>query len=232
MLELERGQSAERRALLPDRARLGRRGGAARKTSIDQPAEMVLDQDLEIARRLEGMEGGDQGSFGLVVKPLVDELVELLLLPQPLHQVLFVVQPDGRRRSLAVDEQVRLAVPAEALDRFLELVLGAGVVARTVRALELLGQLRAETRPENRDDDVRFRRLDDLRLEGRRGDERLVLPEHGFEHDAPDVLALQPLDDAAGDGALLEHVAGRGNEEFQGLQRPFPSRSGPQPCAR
>ena len=133
------------------------------RLSIDQPAEMVLEQNLEVARRLEGMEGGDQGSFGLVVKPLVDELVELLLLPKPLHQVLLVVEPDGRRRGLAVDEQVRLAVPAKSLDRFLELVLGAGFVARSVRALELLGQLRPETRPENRDDDVGVGRLDDLR---------------------------------------------------------------------
>ena len=137
---------------------------------------MVLQQDLEVARRLEGMESGGQGAFGLVVEPLVDEYIELLLLREPLHQVLLVVQPDRRRCGLAVDEQVRLAVPAKALHRLLELVLGTRFVARSVLALELLGQLGAESRPENRDDDVGVRRLYDLVLEGRGGNERLVLP--------------------------------------------------------
>ena len=113
--------------------------------SIDQPAEVVLEQNLEVTRRLEGMEGRDNRSFGLVVKPLVDEGVELLLLPKPLHQVLLVVEPDGGRSGLAVDEQVRLSVLAKALHRFLELVLGARFVPRSVRTLELLGQLGAET---------------------------------------------------------------------------------------
>ena len=204
---------------MSETARLGCAGGTARQLSFDQPAQVIFQQDLEVARRLEWMEGGDQRPLGLVVKPPADELIELLLLSEPLHQVLFVVQSDGRRRGLAVDEQVRLAVPAKTLDRLFELVLGAGLVARSVRAPELLGQLGPETGPENRDDDVRVRGLDDLRLERRRGDEWLVLPEDGFQDDSTYVLALQPLDDAAGDGALLEDVPRGGNEEAERFQR-------------
>ena len=94
------------------------------------------------------------------------------------------------------------------------------------RRVNCSGSWRAETRPENRDDDVGLGRLDDLRLEGRRGDERFVLPQHGLEHDASDVLALQPLDDAAGERALFEDVAGRGDEESQCLQRSVSWRAG------
>ena len=138
VFELEGLQAAERRALLPDRARLRGGGDAARQLTLDQPAQVVLHQDLEVARRREGVEGRDQGPLGLVVEPLVDEHVELLLLREPLHQVLLVVQPDRRRCCLAVDEQVGLAVPAKALHRFLELELGARLVARAVLAPELL----------------------------------------------------------------------------------------------
>ncbi len=198
VLELERGQSTEWRTLLPDRARLRRRVRTPRKMPIDQLTEVVLEQNFEVARRLERMKGRDQGSFGLVVEPPVDETVEFLLLSKPVHQVLFVVQPDRWRRGLAVDEQVRLAAPAKAFYRFLEFVLGAGFVSRSVLALELLGKPGPETRPENRNDDIGVRRLDDLVLEGRGGDERFVLPKDGLEHDPSDVLALQAFDDPPG----------------------------------
>src|SRR4030095_1044726 len=84
VLELERCEAAERRALLPDVARFGSAGGAARQLPLDQAAQVVLQQDLEVARRRERMERRDQRAFGAVVEPLLDELVELLLLRQAL----------------------------------------------------------------------------------------------------------------------------------------------------
>ena len=86
---------------------------------------------------------------------------------------------------------------------------GAGLVTRAVGARELRGQARAEARPEDGDDDVGFRRLDELHLEGGGRDQRLVFPENGLERDAAHVLALQALDDAAGQSAFLAHVAMR-----------------------
>ena len=169
---------------------------------------MRFQQDLEVARRLEGMESRDQRSIGLVVEPLADELIELFLLRQPLQQILLVVQANGRRRAPAVHEQVRLAVGAKSRDRLFELVLGAGLVARSVRARELGRKRRAETRPENGDDDVGVGWLDDLGLKGRGGEQRLVLPENRLEHDLADVLALQSLDDTPGQRALFKDIAG------------------------
>jgi hypothetical protein len=127
---------------------------------------MGFDQDLEVAGRLEAVEGGGQGAFRLIVKPLADELVELLLLPEPLQQLLFIVQPDRGRCGATIDEQIRLAIATKACDGFLEFVLGAGFIARSVGARELGRQLRAEARPENCDDDVGLGRLDDLMLKG------------------------------------------------------------------
>ena len=217
MLELERSQSAERGSLLPDCATLRCGCHAAWKLPLDQSVQVIFQKDLEVARRLEGMESGDQRSFGLVVEPLVDELVELLLLPEPLHQVLFVVEPDGRRRGPAIDEQVRFSIPAKTLHRFFEFELGAGLVSRSVRARELRGKPGAEARPEYCDEDVGVRRLGDLLLKRRRGDERFVLPQDGLEHDPAHVLALQPLDDPARQRALFEDVARRRDEESQRL---------------
>ena len=215
VLELERRESAERRARFPHRARF--RGGldAAWQLTLDQAAEVIFQQQLEVARRSERMKRGDQGSFGPVVEPLVDEFVELLLLPEALHQVLLVVEPDRGRRSAAIHEQIGLAVPAEAVDRILEFVFSAGLIARPVRAPELTWERRAQTRPQYRDDDVGVRWLDDLLLKRRRGDERLVLPQNGLEHDLADVLALQALDDPARQRAFFEDVAWRRNEESQ-----------------
>src|SRR4029453_2532016 len=87
VLELECFEAAKRRALLPDSARRGSAAHGARQLLLDQPPQMILQQDLEVAWRLERMEGGDQRALCLVVEPLLDELVELLLLRQPLHQV-------------------------------------------------------------------------------------------------------------------------------------------------
>ena len=118
----------------------------------------------------------------------------------------------GRRAGWA-------SVLAKSRDRFLEFVLGARLVPRSVRASELAGKGCAEARPKNGDDDVGVRRLDDLGLKGRRGEERFVLPENRLEHDLADVLALQPLDDPPGQRALFEDIAGRRNEESQRLHR-------------
>jgi hypothetical protein len=174
--------------------------------------QVVLEQRFEVAWRVERVKCGLQRPFGLVVEPFVDKLVEILLLLQPLHQFLFVVETHRRRRHLAVHEQIRLAIAAEAFDRLLEFVLGAGFVTGPVSAREVLWQLRPEPRPKNGDDDIRVRRLDYLVLKRRRRDQRLVLPQDRLEHQSPDVLTLQPVDDPIRDCTLFVDVAGRGDK--------------------
>jgi hypothetical protein len=174
---------------------------------------VALEDLLEFAGRFEGMEGRLQAAVLGVVKPVFDEGVELAFLPDAIHQGLLVVELHRGLGHLAVDEQLRLAVGPEALDRVLELELGAGLVAAAVLAGEVLGQPGAEPRPEDGDHDVGFRRPGDLRLEGVGGEQRFVFPEDGLEHRPPGELRLHALDDALRERPFLEHVARRRDED-------------------
>src|SRR5690606_460394 len=62
---------------------------------------------------------------------------------------------------------------------------------------------------------VAFRGPDQLFLEVCCRHERLVFPQYRLEHDPPDVLALQALDDALRYRPFFENVAGGRNEYSQ-----------------
>ena len=80
MFEVERRQAAEGRAFLPDRLGFGRRFLGARQLALDDLAQVILDDFLEITGRLEGMKRGFQRAFGFVVEPFLDKVIKLFLL--------------------------------------------------------------------------------------------------------------------------------------------------------
>src|SRR5690606_41006239 len=125
MLELERVQPAEGRALLPHRRHFAAAGKGFRQLSLDQLVQMTFERNLEVARGLELVERRGKRAFSLVMEPPGDELIELLLLLQTLEQGVLVIETDGGRRGLAVDEKVRLAVRPVAFEGVLELIFRA-----------------------------------------------------------------------------------------------------------
>ena len=144
---------------------------------LDQFAQVVLQPGLEIGRVFEGVEGGDQRAV-LAVKEPLDELVQQHLLRQRLAGRPRVFQAHQRLGRLAVHQQIGRAALLMPLQGVFELEFRAGVVRRAVGAFELLRQPRAQSRPENADHDIRFRRSDDLRLKSAAGQQRLVFPEN------------------------------------------------------
>jgi hypothetical protein len=74
------------------------------------------------------------------VKPLLDELVELLRLRQSIQQLFFIVEPYRRRRGFPVDQQIRFSVFPIAFYGLLELVFGTRFDAGAIRAGEFLWQ--------------------------------------------------------------------------------------------
>src|SRR5690606_13257420 len=82
MLELKSVQAAEGRALFPNGRGFAGSGCGIRQLALYKLVKMRLQQAFKIARRIESVEGGDEGAFGLVVEPAVDKLIELFLLLQ------------------------------------------------------------------------------------------------------------------------------------------------------
>ena len=76
-------------------------------------------------------------------------------------------------------------------------------------------QTRAQTRPENTDHDVGYRRRRDLILKVAGGAQWLVFPENRLQFHERRKLVVQAPHDTLSDEALLPHIAGRGNENLQ-----------------
>ena len=101
---------------------------------------------------------------------------------------------------------------AEAPHRIFELVLGSGLVARSVRPGQFVGQPRTQARPQDGDHHVAIGWAGQLGLECVRGQQRLFLPENGFEGRHAFDLFLKPFDHVVDDGPLVTNVA-RGRHE-------------------
>ena len=106
--------------------------------------EVRFEQLLEIRRRLEGVEGGLE-SFRRPrsVNHLAMNCSQRLLLFQLLGCHVRVRGPVPSR-GLAVHDDVGLAGAAESFHRILEFELRAGGVGRAIRALDVIGQHRAQ----------------------------------------------------------------------------------------
>ena len=179
VLRAECFESPERGPFVP-RSR-GRPGQLERpQVALDDPRQVRFEQLLEVRRRFKGMEGSPEGTALAVDEPLVDELVEREFLGDSLRGKLVIGGP-CRRRGLAIDEKFRLAVPTEPLDSVLEFEFRPGRIGAAVAPPDMSRQSGPDTRPENDDRDVRFGGPRHLLLKRRRRQQRLVLPEQGFE---------------------------------------------------
>jgi hypothetical protein len=186
--------------------------------SLDDACQVCFEQLLKVCGGFEGMEGPRERTALAIDKPFIDEFVERNLLCDSLRGKPVIGRP-RRRRGLPIDEKFRLAVPPKPVDGILELEFRSGGIGAAIGSLNMSGQRGADTRPENDDCNIRFGRARHLFLKRRRRQQRLVLPEKGYQLQRIAELRLEPAHDTARDKALFGHVAGGRHENTQRPER-------------
>lgn len=210
MLEAVGLQAAKRRAGPARGTSLGRR--QRRDPPLDQLAQRLFQPRRELLeRRVFVVRREKNPAIGEVPPP---ERIERIELGDALGARLRITRIDRGGAGVAEREQVGRAMRSRTAQRVLILPLGAchrgaAVDAAILAQGRLLGQRRAEPRPQDEDDDIALARRRERVLEMPGRDQRLVLPADHLEAHVPAEFLGKLVDDEPGAQPLVRHVAGR-----------------------